>query len=102
LDGPLRSEDGDGVSVLHVACQLADNDDVIGHLLSSGALVNARDRRGRTPLHYAVDTDQPRYCGVTPLTDAAFTLYNQLYNRLYDQPRYCRATPLTDQGCSGA
>jgi len=74
LDGLLRSEDGDGVSVLHVACQLADNDDVIGHLLSSGALVNARDRRGRTPLHLAVDTDQPRYCGVTPLTDAAFTL----------------------------
>ena len=70
MDGPLCSEDGDGVSVLHVACQLADNDDVLGHLLSSGALVNARDRRGRTPLHYAVDTDQPRYCGATPLTHA--------------------------------
>ena len=55
------------MSVLHVACQLADNDDVIGHLLSSGALVNARDRRGRTPLHYTIDTDQPRYCGVYTL-----------------------------------
>jgi hypothetical protein len=49
----LTAADGSGMTLLHLAVQ-ADQPDVTSFLLSRGALVNAVDSRGKTPLMFGV------------------------------------------------
>ena len=51
--GLLECENGDGLTALSAAARLRDGSAVVRVLVERGANVNARDKLGRTPLHFA-------------------------------------------------
>jgi ankyrin repeat protein len=56
-----KSLDEDGRNFLHIAVlQCGDNDCLVNHIIKEGCDVSARDKFGKTPLHYAV---QKQYIG---------------------------------------
>ena len=56
LESTIRARYDGGQTHLHFAAQLGRKSGVIHALLMLGAKVNARDKSGRTPLHYAVSS----------------------------------------------
>jgi ankyrin repeat protein len=60
----LRAVNTDGETALHMACQTglcqettAERQKIVEHLIRKGALINAQDNSGKTPLHYAASND---------------------------------------------
>lgn len=53
LEGGVKPEEVEGTTYLHEAAHKVDNSRLINLLLESGVDVNARDKFGWTPLHFA-------------------------------------------------
>ena len=56
----VHSRDGAGSTPLHIAVAKQASPAIIEHVLSLGADVNARDKRGNTALHAAVENNWPQ------------------------------------------
>lgn len=57
-----RTKAGAWTGIALPAAVLGDNEGIAKDLLKSRACVNARDAGGSTPLHYAVEKENQRWC----------------------------------------